>query len=166
MYHTQLLYYHFLLIQVDDLPDFLSSSECLAPSDFHATLPDVFGSPAYFQLCLDVSSSSPKFPIARWNGPIKYQVRKVSQLIRNGIPIVWQIGVDHCRHIKWPQANKPFFDQLVELRQPQNLQDTDHTINVKSAKLGQVNLIKYFLSILTIPPMSDSLETVNLRIDG
>ena len=85
--------YRFLLIQVDDLSDSPSSSECSAPNDFHATPPDVFGSPAYFQFCLDVPLSSPEFPIARWNGPIKDQVRKVSQLIRKGIPIVWQNGI-------------------------------------------------------------------------
>ena len=102
------------------------------------------------------------FPVARCNGPKKDQTRKDSQLTRIGIPIVWQNGVDHCRHIKMPQANKPFFDQLVELLKPQNLQDADHTINVKSARLGQVKLIKYFLSILTLPSMSDFLKTVIL----
>ena len=91
----------------------------------------------------------PELPIARCNGPIKDQANKVSQLIRNGITIVWQNGVDHCWHIKLPEARKPFFDQLMKLFQPQNLQDPDHTINVKSAKLGEVKLISIHNNVIS-----------------
>ena len=82
-----------------------------------------------------------KFPVAQWEGNVDDHVVKFNSLMRHSVPLLWLGGVNHCHGLKLPQVEELAFTEVVqELLVPQKLQASAATINVKSAKLGEVSL--------------------------
>ena len=72
-----------------------------------------------------------KFPVAQWEGDVDVHVVKFNSLMRH--------SVNHG--LKLPQVEEIVFTEVVkELLVTQKLQASAATINVKSAKIGEVSL--------------------------
>ena len=61
--------------------------------------------------------------------------------MRHGVPLIWRQGVENCIGLKvdMDKANADFPSMCRELLQKDNMQTpSQESINVKSAKIGQV----------------------------
>ena len=87
-----------------------------------------------------------EFPVAQWKGNIDDHVVKFNSLKRHSMPLLWRRSVNHCHGLKLPQVEELAFTEVVkELPVLHKLQSSAATINVKSAKTGEVGLLyNYF----------------------
>ena len=100
--------------------------------------PGVFGSDEFSTFCLEVPLSH-EFPVAKWHGQVIHQKEKFEILMRHGVPLIWRQGFKNCIGLKVDMANADFLSMCCELLQKDNMQTpSQESINVKSAKIGQV----------------------------
>ena len=78
-----------------------------------------------------------KFPVAQREGNVDDHVVKFNSLMRHSVPLMWRGGVNHCHGLKLPQVEELAFTEVVT---DHKLQSSAATINVKSAKNGEVSL--------------------------
>ena len=117
-----------------------NTDERFRPEDFNHIPSDVFGSDGFFKFAMEVPLDY-KFPVAQWEGNVDDHVVKFNSLMRHSVPLLWRGGVNHCHGLKLPQVEELAFTEVVQqLLVPQKLQASAATINVKSAKLGEVSL--------------------------
>ena len=82
-----------------------------------------------------------EFPVAQWEGSVDDHVVKVNYLMRHNVPLLWRGGVNHWHGLKLPQVEELTFTEVAtELLVPHKLQSSAATINVKSAKSGELSL--------------------------
>ena len=117
-----------------------NTEELLRPEEFNHIPPDVFGSDGFFKFAMEVPLDY-EFPVAQWEGNVEDHVFKFNSLMRHSVPLLWRGGVKHCHGLKLPKVEELAFGEVVaELLVPHKLQSSAATINVKSAKIGEVSL--------------------------
>ncbi len=108
---------------------------------FTNTPPDTFGSGPFFDFCMKAPLTY-EFPVAKWDGKVEHQVEKFDILMRHSVPLIWRQGVDNCEGLKVKCTYKDVDFKTIckELLKRENLQAPSvESINVKSAKIGQVS---------------------------
>ena len=107
------------------------------------TPPAPFGTRSYFTFCENVPLQC-GFTCAQWQGPHSNQTQHLGYPLRHGVPLIWKDGAEHCDGLKVPKMNldRGFTTEVKRILKPRNLVDPNETIEVKSAKLGEV-IIKH-----------------------
>ena len=107
------------------------------------TPPAPFGTRSYSTFCENVPLQC-GFTCAQWQGPHSNQTQHLGYLLRHGVPLIWKDGAEHCDGLKVPKMNldRGFTTEVKRILKPRNLVDPNETIEVKSAKLGEV-IIKH-----------------------
>ena len=108
--------------------------------------PAPFGTREHFDFCERVPLKH-DFTVAQWENRHDNQTKHLGYLLRHGVPLIWRNGAKFCQRLKVPKVDKEqgFVTEVKRLLRPANLVDPDGEIEVKSAKIGEVNISNQFL---------------------
>ena len=100
-----------------------------------------FGTQGYFDFCESVAIEA-TFAYDVWVGPKERQIEHLGNLLRHGVPLLWQGGAQHVEGLNVPfiEEGKPFHRVVNDLLKPHLLLDPYEKLEVKSAKIGIVRM--------------------------